>query len=181
MFPTIKDWSKVTTEHAKFIFEQAERKVEESIKTCDGLSSKIYTLLAINIGAWLTLCGFLFSNIYSTVKHLDLVVIASIAVLYILFIIVYGFIYVYPKGYHVPGSQPKDLFVQDFFEAEKAETTTMYLYSSEANNYQGRIEHNSTLNRKRAACLKNMIVADCLLPIIAIVVYLALEAVFHFL
>ena len=108
--PNINDWSKVKPEHSRFIFEQAEKKVDEGIKVCDALSNRIYSLITLNVGIWLALCAYLFTNIFSDDKKGYLMPTFFVALAYIFLLLIYLFRKVYPKGYFTTGSQPKDLW-----------------------------------------------------------------------
>jgi len=95
----------------------------------------------------------------------------AFAAIYLLLIILYLFRNVYPRGYFTSGSYPEDLFIQDFFNQPEEEINLMYLYASEARNYQKRIENNAGINDDRAQCLKISIVLDCILPIILLILF----------
>lgn len=171
--PKINDWSKVTIEHAKFIFSQAEKRVDESVKTADLISSKLYNLLTLNAALFVGIGGYISSNVYKEGVSREIFSMAVIAAIYLLLIIIYIFLHIKPKGFYTSGSQPKDLFVQEFFEVEDADISTMYFYAQEAKNYQERISHNATINTSRAKSISIAIVAMILLPILLTLLFIS--------
>lgn len=172
--PTIPDWGKVKKEHVKFIFEQAEKRVDEIIKTCDNLSSRIYTLLTLHSAIWVAICGYVFSNLYKDTVEQKIITVSLVSLVVILVIMIFLFSRVYPNGYYTSGSQPKDLFNQKFFDCEDEDDTTISLYYSELCNYQDRISHNNGLNKKRADCIRAVIITDCVLPIALFLLFISL-------
>ncbi len=78
------------------------------------------------------MCGYLFSNLFSEKVNEQNLYVTGVGIVYVYAIVIYIFGSLIPKGYFTSGSQPKDLFVQDFFNVDDDKVSLMYLYSKSA-------------------------------------------------
>lgn len=147
----------------KFIFEQAEKQLKDSVEDSNSIVARATTLLTLMSGILLLILGFLITKlkpanfqIFHTLKIPDIIrehplpVTAFIVAIY-LFWVIYGVSRnLISTSYYTIGSEPKDLFVRGYYnnQATDAERLLMY-YAGEIKDYQKRIDNNKVLNELR--------------------------------
>ena len=76
--------------------------------------------------------------------------VAIIGSVYILCLVTYMLRNVLPNEYYVLGSNPRDLMSPSFYDpALPAEKIAIFMYMSEIENYDSRIEYNREKNSER--------------------------------
>lgn len=173
----IKNIDDVQLDDAKFIFEQAEKKFEDTHSTAELIVGRTFTLLGILMTIVIALSGYLYGQISQSGFWSNKILTLLVAVIYLYGIIWYLKPNVFPKSYFSKGAAPKKLFVQDFFAEKHVEKqkTTIYLYINEIERLQGRIEKNEELNDKRWEIYKNAINALIISPVLFICLYLLMS------
>ena len=173
------DVNRVTLEDVKFIFTQAEKRLDDTVKTGESIASKTMSMITLMAGVLIALSGFTISNWkgFSEATHKDSV--AIIGSLYILGLFIYMVNNVMPNKYFVLGSEPEELMIPQFFDAAlPLDKITIFIYMSEIENYNLRIEKNLEVNTGRWKKYRYSIIAFLLLPVILGILYILLEWLF---
>jgi hypothetical protein len=141
---------KTTPEEDKFIFEQAEKKLNELLTSSDLVVSRSTTLISLNVGLLVGLISFSV-NRYGTINRLDSFISMSIVGVIYLFIVIW-YISKNIKGvdHSTIGASPRILFSDTFFSADyKNELRTKMFIWSQIENYQDSIDINRPINEKK--------------------------------
>jgi hypothetical protein len=162
----VENKMKLTREDAKFFFEQSEKFLKDTVETSNIIVTRTNTLITLIAGSLVALFGYVVARLIS--KQFDtLTITAIIAIVYLYLLTFYSFENTKPKTYLIPGSLPKDLFVDPFFvEGIKDENRIIHPYISEMENYQFKIEKNAELNRIRWKRYENILKAILALPLV---------------
>jgi uncharacterized membrane protein len=76
----------------------------------------------------------------------------------------------------VPGSEPEQLMVPSFFAAAvPKDKITLFIYMSEIENYNLRIEKNLEMNDRRSKLYRRSVILFLILPVLLGVLYSLLE------
>lgn len=153
----------VEFEDVQFAFEQAEKLLKDSVEDSHQIVTRINIVMTICAGAFIFLGGHLggilanknFDHI-RTVKirefieyHFTLIpaFFMAITFIYILLRLAYKLIFL---EYYTVGSQPKQLFVRQYFKKDNSELPTIIkMYLGELEEYQMRITENRAKNKKQ--------------------------------
>ncbi|HYF32814.1 MAG TPA: hypothetical protein VD993_16935 [Chitinophagaceae bacterium] len=169
--------SNVRLEDTKFIFSQAEKRLEDTIKTGETIAAKTITILTLMTAIIVGIGAFVI-NKWTNFKTIDnKVIVSAFGIIYITLVVVYMIRNVLPNHYHVLGSMPKDLFSDIYFNdrVDRAKQT-IYMYMSEIENYQFRIEQNWSVNDKRWAKYIDSVIALLIMPYVLAILFVILEA-----
>jgi len=167
----------VTLDDVKFIFSQAEKRLDDTIKTGESIASKTTTLLTLMTGIIVGVSAYLI-NKWTDFKTFDnKTIIAAVSIIYVFFVLVYMIRNVLPNHYYVAGSLPKDLFIDAFFkdDVDRKKQTT-YIYMSEIEDYQLRIDKNWITNDERWSKYITSVIALLIMPFALAILYIILEA-----
>lgn len=165
---------KLTLEDAKFIFEQAEKLLNDSVATSETIVSRMNTLITLITGSMLAIVGYIISRIGGSFNLDPSMFTAAIGALFLYVLAVYSFQNNQPKDYLLPGTVPKDLFNPAFFDKSIPNNERIILYYvNELENYMYRIEINNEINEKRWKRYSIITGALLWLPIILIACYLS--------
>jgi len=169
----VNEKEKLTKDDAKFIFEQAEKFLKDSVESSETIVSRMNTLITIISGSLIALIGYIITKEVRNCSF-DKTLIApyfSLAYLYILAWL--SFNNYKPRDYVLPGSLPEDLFNPSFFHEDiPREDRIIRYYVNEIENYQAKIEANSEINNQRwgrYTFIAKLLVA---LPLFLLVIYL---------
>ncbi len=174
----IANENNVTLEDVKFIFEQAEKRLDDTVKTGASISSKNTGILTVMTGVIIALSSYVIDKWVSFSSVDNKIFVSFVAVAYISALIAYMIKNILPSHYHVVGSLPQELFVQQFFEDSlERQKQIIYLYMSETENYQFRITHNESKNKNRWICYMTSMIALVIMPFFLAIVYFILQAV----
>lgn len=162
----------------KFVFTQAEKRLDDSNKTFDATTTKSVTLISLGVVILSTLTTYFFlqNDIEGTFNP---------KLFTVLMLAVYSFIVLYflirnilPSDYQPVGSLPSDLLLQEFYDeytnqenAPDHEKTIRAMYFSELVSYDHRIEWNNNVNAVRLFRFRRCTIALLMLPIIGLAVY----------
>ena len=106
---------RLTKEDSKFIFDQAEKLLKDSIDTGATIVTRTNTLVTILSALIIAISGYVIST-WEKLHHFDSVLISSILGLVYLFIIaIHTVRNIAPVPYHLIGSLPINLMIKSFF------------------------------------------------------------------
>ncbi len=159
-----------TIEHLKFVFSQAEKRLEDSNKSFEYTTSKTVTLLSVAFAILTALLSYSFLNIdingvFS--PKLATVIFASIYMFAILHLLLRN---VRSFEYHPLGSSPDKLYVEIPNGATKEQFFSDIMYS-EIKNYNKRITENYDFNKKRVSRLDLAIWLLIFMPVFSVIVF----------
>ena len=170
------DIDRVSLNDVKLIFAQAEKRLDDTVKTGEGIATKTMNLVTLVAGILIALSGFLISNWKGLATATNKDLIAVMGVLYVLTVFIYMIKNVLPNEYFVMGSEPSELMLPSFFDpAVRDDKITIFLYMNEIENYDYRIEVNLVVNNGRWLRFRRTVVALLMLPVLLGVVYILLE------
>lgn len=162
---------KLTSDDAKFLFDQAEKFLKDSVENSNLIVSRTSSLITLLAGTLIALIGFVISKF--NLKSIDALTIAAIiGVIYVYILIYNAFENTKPQVYLIPGALPKDLFADAFFiDGITDEKRIIHFYVSEIENYQFKIEKNNEINKIRWNRYARLLKAIVYLPLILAVAY----------
>jgi hypothetical protein len=170
------DVDRVSLEDVKFIFAQAEKRLDDTVKTGESIASKTMSMITLLAGVLIALSGYMISNWngIALASHKDEV--AIIGSLYSITLAIYMIKNVLPNKYYVLGSEPENLMNPEFFDRTvQTDKITVFIYMNEIENYNLRIEKNLEVNNKRWRQYRLTVNAIVALPVILGVFYILLE------
>ncbi len=135
-------------EELRFILQQAERVLDESVKSFEYSANKTMTLLATTLTLLIGLSSYLFTEFYK-LKEIDILLSSiSFSILYLYYIV-----YILSKNLkavnvQVSGTKP-DILVNTVFYKKEVPSTEKEMYYSVIEAYANRIESNDNLNNER--------------------------------
>lgn len=164
---------KLTLNDAKFIFDQAEKLLIDSVESGETIVNRMNTLITLITGSLLALLGYIISRAGDNFVFDSAMFTASVGALSLYILAVYSFQNNQPKNYLLPGTVPKDLFDPAFFDTaiQNEERIVMY-YVNEFENYMYRIEINNAINAERWKRYSRIARALLWLPVVLISCYL---------
>jgi hypothetical protein len=165
---------RLTKDEAKFILEQSEKQLKETIDTGNIVVTRTTTLLTIAAGLLTALVGFSI-NRWETKLHAwdTLLQLSCIVAIYILAVIIVLSLNIFGHTYYTTGSEPKPLLHDTFFSYPDTtnEQRIIHYYRNEFFQYQGRIEKNKRLNRKRWRKFKIAFIMTLATPLFITLIY----------
>lgn len=163
---------------AKFIYDEAEKKLKETISSGDLIVGRATTLITLAVGLIVGLLGFVISR-YTTTKSIDELCISSALVtIYIFSVLLYIIPNIKGNKYAVIGASPRTLFAKDFYtnkDADQSENRQKMLLWAQIENYQDSIDKNSQANAVRWKRLNKSIMFLILAPIILLASFILLK------
>ena len=140
-------FNEIKLDYLKFSFEQAEKFLNELVRTGDNISKKAHAVLVIAISIF-TLSLSAWSS--SVIKSPELIV-AAICLSSISFVVVVILIHpIWSYKTYVSGSDPSSLLKQELVESFSDQDNVLKnLILTELVNYQYRIDHNDKINMHR--------------------------------
>lgn len=170
------DVDRVSLEDVKFIFSQAEKRLDDTVKTGESIASKTMSMITLLAGVLIALSGYMISNWngVALASHKDEV--AIIGSLYSIGLSIYMIKNVLPNKYYVLGSEPENLMKPEFFDKNvQSDKITIFIYMNEIENYNLRIERNLEVNTRRWRRYRFAINAIVALPVVLGSIYMILE------
>jgi hypothetical protein len=110
----LADKNALTIEDAHFIFDQAEKLLNDSVATSQNIVSRMNTLITLITAALLAIFGFIISKLGSTSIGDPVFITAITASIGLYILAIFSFSNTAPKTYLLPGSVPKDLLTHHF-------------------------------------------------------------------
>ncbi|HVU55980.1 MAG TPA: hypothetical protein VHD83_13040 [Puia sp.] len=170
------DVNRISLEDVKLVFAQAEKRLDDTVKTGETISARTMSLMTIMVGILVALCGFFISNWkgWQNITAKDYV--TMIGLVYIMALVGYMIKNVLPDNYYVLGSYPRQLMTPNFFAPEVDEKKiTIFMYMSEIENYDYRIAKNLRANDARWKRYRYAVIALSFLPAILGLIYMGCD------
>jgi len=143
------DVDRISPEDVKFIFTQAEKRLGDTVKTGEDIASKTMSIITLFAGVLIALSGYIISSWKDmhSATHKDYV--ALFGCLYIVGLFIYMIKNVLHNKHFVLGSKPQELMIPQFFAPTVMQNKiTLFIYISEIENYNFRIEENLQINSR---------------------------------
>ncbi|PZR28965.1 MAG: hypothetical protein DI535_04440 [Citrobacter freundii] len=157
--------NRLRLDDTRFIFEQADKMLRETIEIGNIIATRTNTLITISSGSLIATISYLITTIRNLAFD-SLFFIGVITTIYLFVLVYYGFENIKPAVYISSGSLPEilvDQFLPDYEIANYDQLRTFYI--NEFENYQFRIETNIGINRLRWKRYNNLLKSLLLLPI----------------
>jgi hypothetical protein len=159
-------------EDARFLFEQAEKLLKDTVDTSNIIAARTNTLITIITGSLIATIGYLIAGHKNQVFN-NIMYVAVIGAVYLFVLAILAFENINHKAYLIPGSLPEDLFNEAFFDPKiPNEQRIIYFYVNEFENYQFRIKTNRYINLSRWKRYDEIVMALFILPVILAIVYI---------
>lgn len=171
----IKRWDRFSLDDAKFIFAQAEKLLDDTIKNYDATTTKSFSILTIINGILAAQITYIFikfdpQGIFDI--KLTTVFVASGYLFYSTFSLIKNIL---PNRYRVIGSPPDKLFLNVFFDNENPkEIRTSQIYRIEILSYNTRIYFNMSLNARRLNQFTAATIRLIIYPVVCLITYLVI-------
>lgn len=173
------DINRVSLEDVKFVFSQAEKRLDDTVKTGESIASKTMSMITLMAGVLIALSGYTISDWKGLAFATDKDIVAILGSLYILGLFIYMVKNVMPNDYFVLGSEPDQLMMPSYFDAKlPMDKITIFIYMSEIENYNLRIEQNLELNAGRWKKYRFSVISILMLPVFLGIAYIVLETAF---
>lgn len=170
------DVDRVSLEDVKFIFSQAEKRLDDTVKTGESIAAKTMSMITLMAGVLIALSGFIISDWKGTPAATPKDYVAILGAIYIFGLFVYVINNVLPNKYYVLGSEPEELMIPPFFDTVvPQDKITIFIYMSEIENYNLRIEKNLEANTGRWARYRLSVISFLLLPVFLGIMYMIFE------
>lgn len=171
----IEKFENLTLEDVKFLFSQAEKKLDDTIKVSEAITTRSYTIITLLVGILTATTGILLKSLIENGVRYYQSILLMAAIVYLISCLLLLIWNISATKYWTLGSEPKYLSRNIFFTDEIAkELRTIYLYMNEIEFYQERIEINLEKNHTRFIILRNVIRAMFILPFFILITYLFL-------
>lgn len=166
------DIGKISVEDIKLVFAQAEKRLDDTVKTGELIASKTMTLITFMAGLLIALSGFFISNWNGWSKLNGKVFVSLIGALYMLGLVTYMLKNVLPNEYYVLGSNPRDLMSPRFYDPVlPVDKIAIFMYMSEIENYDSRIEYNREKNNARWRRYRYSLITLWVMPMVLGILY----------
>lgn len=175
---TLPDEHNITLDDLKFVFYQAEKRLDDGIKNYDATTSKSITFITLTATLLTALSAYFFSQFVPGGVFDPKLCTVFVCIIYTS-ILLARFVYiVLPKFYQPIGSYPQDLLVNSFFTDEikthkwgKENVPTLYLYFSEIESYNRRLIQNATVNDLRLHIFNQSAKLILAMPVLGLLAY----------
>jgi hypothetical protein len=161
----LNHWSNASKDLWIKFFEQSEKRLDETIKSADTITTRAYSLLALGS----TIFGLILSYwvSHSVLNDSDSVLVfGSFLILMLFGIALYKLVRcIAPYRFEVKGSEPSKILKDGFIKEVKADIQLKNFLFSECESYQNRITHNHGVNKERMALLYEAILIMALSPL----------------
>src|ERR1700722_15570878 len=103
------DVDRMSLEDVKLIFSQAEKRIDDTVRTGENIASKTMSVITLMAGVFIALSGFIIANWGSPTPKTKKDYLAVFGCCYLLAMFVYTIRNILPDKYLVPGSEPEQL------------------------------------------------------------------------
>lgn len=162
---------KLSVADAKFIFEQAEKQLKDTIDTSQLITTRVTSLITLTAGLMSAMGGYAFTKH----KEIDtaMLIALSFGATYMFLLCCYMVYVLMPRVYSTMGSRPRTLFHEHFFceEFDGPDKRLIEYYRNEMVNYQQRMVENQQLNEGRWKHFKFSLWVLVLMPLLTISIY----------
>jgi len=156
--------------YLKFVFSQAEKRLEDSCKSYEYTTTKTVVVLSVSVGLLSASLAYLFSNIdFNGVFCPKLATVVFLS-LYVFSLILISALNIFSFKYQPTGSYPEDLYIE---HPNGMEENVFYkkVLHEEITSYNDRINFNYDKNKARVKRLDFVIIALVIMPIFLIAFY----------
>jgi len=133
----------IDIETIKFIYDQAEKKLKDSLQSGDSIKTRSYNFIALLSSLLIALIVYLTKEkIVGNKIDVSVFGFAIFFILYILIVLVILFINVLTKKYLGMGVEPFTIFMQKYIaytDAKDISRSVKYIYTTQIEKYQDRI------------------------------------------
>ena len=166
---------------AKFIYDQAEKKLKEVNLASDLVVTRVTTLISVITALLIALIGFTINRYLKTSSFDKFTVSSIIEIIYLIPVLWYVSLNIKGYNYAVIGASPKTLFSDSFFSQkqrlEESVRSKMFIWT-QIENYQDSIERNTITNNLRWYRFNKSIKLLMLVPIVLIISIITLFLLF---
>jgi len=163
-------YNRMELEDAKFILDHAEKQLKDTLDTNTLIIGRLTTLVTITTALLIGLMGYAVTRV-DTHSPKDCLFITAVSGIFYLYIpatlIVVNFM---SKKYALPGSEPKDFFVDQTF-ADQNKPYLKAIYCNEVIEYQKRIKYNKKKNNRRWNLFNIALILILLSPLALYLIY----------
>lgn len=164
-----------TIDDAKFIYDQAEKKLKEIISSGDLVVNRTTTLITVVVGVIVGLLGYSINRYYSLNKFDASIWSCIIGIIYLFFILYYLRINFKGAKYSIIGASPKTLFSSDFFKVTDEKLRSKMFIWAQIENYQDSIDKNSFVNNQRWDRFNLSVTLIMFIPVLLTVIFFILQ------
>lgn len=156
--------------YLKFVFSQAEKRLEDSCKSYEYTTTKTVVVLSVSVGLLSASLAYLFLNIdFNGIFCPRLATVVFLS-LYIFFTTIILALNIFSFEYHPNGSYPEDLYVENQNGIEENLFFRKVLHE-EITSYNDRINFNYDKNKARVKRLDFVVGALVFMPIFLVIFY----------
>jgi hypothetical protein len=160
------DVNRVSLEAVILIFSQAEKRLADTIKRGESIESKTMTMVSLLTGTLITLCGYVISSWSDNGPISNKAWIAILGIIYILGLFIYLVKNVLTDKYFMLGSESSHLMRPSYFaNSIQQDKIILFLYMSEIENYNLRIQRNLEENTRNLRRFRRSITLLLILPV----------------
>lgn len=178
--PIREDWvadidneKNVTLDDLKFIFAQAEKRLDDGIKNFDATTTKSISFITLSATLLTALTAYFFVNLDVKGAFDPKLCTVLCCCIYTAFVL-YRFVsIILPKTYQPMGSYPQDLYKDVMFtdNLKPNNRSIFYLYLGELENYNCRIFQNAEANGQRLHVFNQSAILICSMPGFGLLIY----------
>lgn len=167
---------RLSMDELKLIFNQAEKRLDDTIKQGESIASKTMSMITLMAGLLIALSGYIISiwKGFSALTTKDWVGI--VGCLYLLGLLIYAINNIMTYHYSIAGSPPEELMNSAYADKDIPRSKMLLLlYMDEIESYNLRIAINTTLNRRRWRRYRISVRLFLFFPLVLALLYEALE------
>ncbi len=146
---TVENENTLSITEAKFILEQAEKTLKETGDQSQIIVARTTTLIVLISGLLIGIMAFMVKEIGSESKMNDIMFVCILGSIYLFCLCNKMIANISGHQYYPLGTDPKTLFINDFFNAPNMEIRQVWFYITEIKRCQSKIEWNKNENEKR--------------------------------
>lgn len=161
---TLKDWELVPKDSYKFILEQSDKRLKDILDDGEKITSRAYGLIGIIAPLFATAIGVILKKYSEDSVNQMLFVISVIDAIVLSVCLYFLFQIIKVRAVWNAGTEPKKVLLPEYVEIPNLddEEKVKYLFLSEIEQNQHRIDSNRSVNLKRIETFKNCLIATVL-------------------
>jgi hypothetical protein len=166
----------LSLDELKLIFNQAEKRLDETMKRGESIASKTMSIVTLMAGLLVALSGYIISiwKGFSALTTKDWVGITGC--LYLLGLLIYVINNVMTHKYIAAGSRPEKLISSTYSDEDiPGSKMLLLMYVNEIEDYNRRIANNTILNRRGWRRYRRSVRLFLLFPLVLSLLYAVLE------
>jgi hypothetical protein len=170
------DVTRVSLEDVKLIFSQAEKRLADTVRLGQSIESKTMTMFSLMAGILIGLCSYIISNWNDDEPISNKAWVAICGIMYILGLSIYMLPSLHTDRYFMLGSKPSQLMSPSYFATDiHVDRITLFLYMSEIENYNLRIEGNLKENERNLRLFRLSMTLLLILPVFLGIVFAIMQ------